>query len=286
MFSASLLVSIFVLLFVLVTIAKSVRIVPQGEEWIVERLGKYLNTLKPGLNIVVPYMDKVQYKLSTKDIILEVQQQEIITKDNAIIVANALCFIKVVDPRKAAYGVQDYQFAVATLTMTSLRAIIGSMELDDALSSRETIKAHLAVVMSNQTDDWGIVVRSVEIQDIKPSESMQVAMERQAAAERERKAVVTKAEGARQAAVLEATAREEAATKDALATIKMAEASAISIAKVKEAIGDNVVPAMYLLGERYIQALQNLSSSPNAKLVILPADLQESVRGLLGKTPT
>ena len=124
-------------LFVLITVFKGVRIVPQGEEWIVERLGRYHSTLKPGLNIVIPYMDVVAYRLPTKDIILDVQQQEIITKDNAVIVANALCFAKVVDPQKASYGVQNFSFAVTSLTMTSLRAIVGAMDLDEALSSRE-----------------------------------------------------------------------------------------------------------------------------------------------------
>lgn len=197
-------------LFVLITVLKGVRIVPQGEEWIVERLGRYHSTLKPGLNIVIPYMDVVAYRLPTKDIILDVQQQEIITKDNAVIVANALCFAKVVDPQKASYGVQDFSFAVTSLTMTSLRAIVGAMDLDEALSSREQIKARLRDAMSEQTEDWGVTVRSVEIQDIKPSENMQLAMERQAAAERERKADVTRAEGAKQAAILEAEARLQA----------------------------------------------------------------------------
>ncbi len=174
-------------LFVLITVFKGVRIVPQGEEWIVERLGRYHSTLKPGLNILVPYMDVVAYRLPTKDIILDVQQQEIITRDNAVIVANALCFAKVVDPQKASYGVQNFSFAVTSLTMTSLRAIVGAMDLDEALSSREQIKARLREAMSEQTEDWGVTVRSVEIQDIKPSENMQKAMERQAAAERERK---------------------------------------------------------------------------------------------------
>jgi len=200
----SLIVVATLAVFVLITVFKGVRIVPQGEEWIVERLGRYHSTLKPGLNIVIPYMDVVAYRLPTKDIILDVQQQEIITRDNAVIVANALCFAKVVDPQKASYGVQNFSFAVTSLTMTSLRAIVGAMDLDEALSSREQIKARLREAMSEQTEDWGVTVRSVEIQDIKPSENMQLAMERQAAAERERKADVTRAEGAKQAAILEA----------------------------------------------------------------------------------
>ncbi len=279
----SLIVIATLALFLLVTVFKGVRIVPQGEEWIVERLGRYHSTLKPGLNLLIPYMDVVAYKLPTKDIILDVQQQEIITRDNAVIVANALCFAKVVNPQKASYGVQDFTYAVTSLTMTSLRAIVGAMDLDEALSSREQIKARLREAMSEQTEDWGVTVRSVEIQDIKPSPNMQVAMERQAAAERERKADVTRAEGAKQAAVLEAEARLQAARLDAEAQISLAEASARSITLVREAVGSETTPAMYLLGERYIDAMETLAASDNAKIVVLPADLQETVRGLMGR---
>ncbi|MGE8063869.1 SPFH domain-containing protein [Pseudomonas sp. NPDC089569] len=268
--------------FAILTLYQGVRIVPQGEEWIVQRLGRYSKTLKPGLNLLVPFMDEVAYRLPTKDIILKVDQQEIITKDNAVILANAICFAKVVDPQKASYGVEDYQEAVTTLTMTSLRAIVGAMDLDEALSSRDKIKAQLRDAMSEQTEDWGITVRSVEIQDIKPSESMQGAMERQAAAERERKAQVIEAEGTKQATILEAQARQESAKLDAEAQIALAEASAKSITLVKQAMGDQSVPAFYLLGERYITAMESLAGSENSKIVLLPADLQGTIGGLLG----
>ena len=279
----SLIVVACLALFVLITVFKGVRIVPQGEEWIVDRLGRYHRTLNPCLNILIPYKDVVAYRLPTKDIILDVQQQEIITKDNAVIVANALCFAKVIDPQKASYGVQNFSFAVTSLTMTSLRAIVGAMDLDEALSSREQIKARLREAMSEQTEDWGVTVRSVEIQDIKPSPNMQLAMERQAAAERERKADVTRAEGAKQAAVLEAEARLQSARLDAEAQINLAEASARAITLVREAVGSETTPAMYLLGERYIGAMETLAASNNSKIVVLPADLQETVRGLLGR---
>lgn len=269
-------------LFAVITLFQAVRIVPQGEEWIVQRLGRYSKTLKPGLNLLVPFMDEVSYRLPTKDIILKVDQQEIITKDNAVILANAICFAKVIDPQKASYGVEDYQEAVTTLTMTSLRAIVGAMDLDEALSSRDKIKAQLREAMSEQTEDWGITVRSVEIQDIKPSASMQGAMERQAAAERERKAQVIEAEGTKQATILEAQARQESAKLDAEAQIALAEASAKSITMVKDAMGNESVPAFYLLGERYISAMENLAASDNSKIILLPADLQGTIGGLLG----
>ncbi|MCE1241347.1 MAG: paraslipin [Azonexaceae bacterium] len=280
---AGFVVAVALLVFVGVTIAKGVRIVPQGEEWIVERLGKYHGTLKPGLNIVIPYIDRVAYQLVTKDIILDVQEQEVITRDNAVILTNAIAFVKVTDPVKAVYGVTDFAEAIRNLIMTTLRSIVGEMELDEALSSRDKIKARLRESISDEAIDWGLTVKSVEIQDIKPSQSMQKAMEMQAAAERERKAAVTKAEGAKQSAILEAEARLESARRDADAQVMLAEASAEAIRRVTSAIGEHSAPMAYLLGEKYIGAMERLGEKDNAKLVVLPADLQEAVKGLFGK---
>jgi len=284
--SAGFAVVLALLIFAVVTIAKGVRIIPQGEEWIVERLGKYNGTLHPGLNIIIPYLDRVAYKLVTKDIILDVQEQEVITKDNAVIVTNAIAFVKVTDPVKAVYGVVDFSEAIRNLIMTTLRSITGEMELDQALSSRDKIKVRLRESISDEAVDWGLTVKSVEIQDIKPSASMQKAMEMQAAAERERKAMVTKAEGEKQAAILEAEARLEAAKRDAAAQVTLAEASAESIRRVTQAIGDQPTPMLYLLGEKYIASVAKLAESVNTKVVLLPADIQEAVRGVLGKFKT
>ena len=281
--NAGLAITIALLVFVVVTIAKGVRLVAQGEEWIVERLGKYHSTLRPGLNILIPYLDNVAYKLVTKDIILDVREQEVITRDNAVILANAIAFVKITDPVKAVYGVTDFAEAIRNMIMTTLRSIIGEMELDEALSSRDKIKARLRESIADEAVDWGLTVKSVEIQDIKPSESMQRAMEQQAAAERERKAAVTKAEGAKQAAILEADARLESAKRDANAQVMLAESSAEAIRRVTAAIGNDSGPMMYLLGEKYIASLEKLGQSPNAKVVVLPADLQETLRGVLGK---
>ena len=281
--NAGFVVTLAILVFVAVTIAKGVRIVPQGEEWIVERLGKYHGTLKPGLNIVIPYLDKVAYQLVTKDIILDVQEQEVITRDNAVILTNAIAFIKVTDPVKAVYGVTDFSEAIRNLIMTTLRSIVGEMELDEALSSRDKIKARLRESIADEAVDWGLTVKSVEIQDIKPSQSMQKAMEMQAAAERERKAVVTRSEGAKQSAILEAEARLESAKRDANAQVMLAEASAEAIRRITAAIGDKTGPMSYMLGEKYIAALERMGEKDNAKLVVLPADLQEAVRGLFGR---
>jgi len=281
--NAGFMVTLAILVFVVVTIAKGVRIVPQGEEWIVERLGKYHGTLKPGLNIVIPYLDKIAYQLITKDIILDVQEQEVITRDNAVILTNAIAFIKVTDPVKAVYGVTDFSEAIRNLIMTTLRSIVGEMELDEALSSRDKIKARLRESIADEAVDWGLTVKSVEIQDIKPSESMQKAMEMQAAAERERKAVVTRSEGAKQSAILEAEARLESAKRDANAQVMLAEASAEAIRRITAAIGDQSGPMSYMLGEKYIAALERMGDKDNSKLVVLPADLQEAVRGLFGR---
>jgi regulator of protease activity HflC (stomatin/prohibitin superfamily) len=269
--------------FVAITVAKGVRIVAQGEEWIVERLGKYHSTLRPGLNIIIPYLDQVQYKLVTKDIILDVQEQEVITKDNAVIVTNAIAFIKVTDPIKAVYGVTDFSEAIRNMIMTTLRSIIGEMNLDEALSNRDKIKARLRESIADEAIDWGLTVKSVEIQDIKPSESMQRAMEAQASAERERKAMVTKAEGTKQATILNAEAQLEAARLQAEAQITLADASAEALKRVALAVGSDDTPVRFLLGEKYISALGQLAQSDNTKTLVLPADLQDAVRGLFGR---
>ena len=277
--------AIVFLLFVVVTVGKGVRIIPQGEEWIIQRLGKYRVTLMPGLRFIIPYFDTVSYKLTTKDIILDVQEQEVITRDNAVIVVNAIAFIKITDPVKAVYGVGDYSEAIRNMIMTTLRSIVGEMELDQALSQRDMIKACLKAGVADEAMDWGLTVKSVEIQDIKPSESMQRAMELQAAAERERKAMVTRAEGEKQSMILTAEARLESAKRDAEAQIMLADASSQAITKVTGAFGENELPMLYLLGEKYISSLNKLAESQNAKIILLPADLQGTLRGLFQKLP-
>jgi len=284
--SAGFVVVVAVFVFVAVTIWKGIRIVPQGEEWIVERLGKYNGTLHPGLNIIIPYLDKIAYRLVTKDIILDVQEQEVITRDNAVILTNAIAFIKITDPIKAVYGVTDFSEAIRNMIMTTLRSIIGEMELDQALSSRDKIKVRLRESIADEAIDWGLTVKSVEIQDIKPSPSMTKAMEQQAAAERERKAMVTRAEGEKQSMILQAEARLESAKRDATAQVTLAEASAESIRRVTTAIGDQPTPMLYLLGEKYIASLAKMGESGSSKVVVLPADLQDALRGLFSRLKT
>ncbi len=273
-------VAVFVIL-VVVTIALGVRIVPQGSKQVVQRLGKYHKTLGPGLNIIFPYIDRVANKVTTKDIVLDIPSQEVITKDNAVIIANAVAYINIISPEKSVYGVEDYRLAIQNLVQTSLRSIIGEMDLDDALSSRDEIKARLKTAISDDIADWGITIKTVEIQDINPSETMQKAMEEQAAAERGRRATVTRADGEKAAAILEAEGRLEASKRDAQAKVVLAEASQRAIQKVTDAIKDNELPVMFLLGEKYIEALRNLSTSENSKVIVLPGDIPAAVRGII-----
>ena len=273
----------FVLIFlVIVAIVKGVRIVPQGEEWVVERLGKFAGVLSPGLHVINPIFTKVSYKVTTKDIILDVPEQEVITRDNAVILANAIAFIKVTKIDRAVYGIENFREAMRNMVQTSLRSIIGGMDLNQALTSRERIKAELKAAIADEALDWGLTVKSVEIQDIKPSRNMQEAMERQAAAERERVAVVTEAEGAKQSLILNAEARLEAARKDAEAQMVAARASAESIKFITEAVKENNSSAMFLLGDRYITALQKMSASENSKIIVMPGDLVGAVKSLVG----
>ncbi|PIJ49038.1 hypothetical protein BL250_17070 [Erwinia sp. OLTSP20] len=285
---------VILLIVVLVTLFKCVRIVPQGQQWIVERLGKYRVTLNAGLNILIPYIDNVAYKLSTKDQMFDIPTQEVITRDNAVVSVNAICFVKIADPQKAAYGVENFEIATVNLGMTSLRATIGKMDLDESLSSRDVIKGELLMAMADQMTDWGLIMRSIEIQDINPSASMQVAMEQQAAAERERKAIETRAagnkraaileaEGVKQSTILKAEAEQEAATRQAAAAISLAEgtrqanqllADSVSIAGGQSALN-------YQLAARYVDALSALSTSNNSKIIAMPADLAASIGGLV-----
>ncbi|MEQ1310148.1 SPFH domain-containing protein [Acinetobacter sp. XH1639] len=271
------------LAFIGITIFKGVRIVPQGYKWIVQRLGKYHTTLNPGLNFVIPYIDEVAYKITTKDIVLDIPSQEVITRDNAVLVMNAVAYINLTTPEKAVYGIENYTWAIQNLVQTSLRSIVGEMDLDDALSSRDHIKAKLKAAISDDISDWGITLKTVEIQDIQPSHTMQAAMEAQAAAERQRRATVTKADGEKQAAILEADGRLEASRRDAEAQVVLAESSQRAIEMITTAVGDKEIPVAYLLGEQYVKAMQDLSKSSNAKTVVLPSDVLNAIRGIMGK---
>lgn len=267
---------------VVFTVFKGVRIVPQGYKWIVQRLGKYHQTLEPGLNLIIPYVDDVAYKVTTKDVVLDIPSQEVITRDNVVIIANAVAYINIVQPEKAVYGIEDYEYGIRNLVQTSLRSIIGEMDLDSALSSRDQIKAQLKHAISEDIADWGITLKTVEIQDINPSQTMQMSMEEQAAAERLRRATVTRADGQKQAAILEADGRLEASRRDAEAQVVLAKGSEQSIRLITQAMGEEEMPVVYLLGEQYIKAMRELAESDNAKMVVLPADILSTVKGMVG----
>lgn len=280
---AGLVVTLVFSAFVIVTALKGVRQVPQGYKWVIQRLGKFSCSLNPGLNFIIPYIDVVAYKITTKDIVLDIPSQEVITKDNAVLITNAVAYINIISPEKAVYGVEDYVIAIQTLVQTSLRSIVGEMTLDAALSSREHIKAKLKAAISDDIADWGITLKTVEIQDVNPSSTMQHAMEEQAAAERARRATVTRADGEKEAVILEAEGQLEASKRAAEAQVILAKASQRSIQMVSEAIGDKEMPVVYLLGEKYINSLQSLSQSTNAKTLVFPADIPSAVQGMMGK---
>ena len=267
---------------VVITLYQGIKIVPQGEEWVVEKLGRFSRTLRPGLNFIVPFIERVRQRVSTRDIILDIPQQEVITRDNAVILTNAIAFIRVTNPRDAIYGVENFRLAIVNLVMTTLRSIIGEMKLDEALSNREQIKVRLKDQIIDDVADWGVTVKSVEIQDISPSKSMQASMERQAAAERERRAIETTAEGNKNAMILEAQGKLEAAKKEAQAQIALANASAKAIEMIDQSMKEKELPAMFLLGDRYIDTLEKLGESGNAKFIVYPADLREAIKGMLG----
>ena len=275
-------VMIVLVALVVFTVFKGVRIVPQGYKWVVQRLGKYSQTLEPGLNLIIPFVDDVAYKVTTKDIVLDIPSQEVITRDNVVIIANAVAYINIVRPDKAVYGIEDYEYGIRNLVQTSLRSIIGEMDLDSALSSRDEIKMKLKHAISEDIADWGITLKTVEIQDINPSQTMQASMEEQAAAERLRRATVTRADGQKQAAILEADGRLEASRRDAEAQVVLARGSEESIRLITNAMGEEEMPIVYLLGEQYIKAIRELAESDNAKMVVLPADILSTIKGMVG----
>ncbi|WP_265511367.1 SPFH domain-containing protein [Providencia rustigianii] len=282
------------LLFLAVTLYQCVRIVPQADQWVVERLGKYHTTLNPGLNILIPFLDNVAYRMSAKDQMIEVKGIEAITKDNAMTKVNAICFIRVADPKKAVYGVDNFNTAVRNLVMTTIRNAVGGMELDETLTNRDQLAAKLRSNMDVQMEDWGLMLRTVDIQDITPSDSMLKSMEKQAAAVRERKATeelaagnknaaIMEAEGKKESLILDAEAKQESAIREATALETLANGQFKASSKLAEALTiEGGREAMsFQLANNYIQTLSNLATSPNAKVVAMPADLAQSVGGLI-----
>jgi regulator of protease activity HflC (stomatin/prohibitin superfamily) len=286
--------AILLVLLVIVTLYSGVKTVPQGFDWTVERFGKYTGTLSPGLNIIVPYFDRIGRKINMMEQVLEVPQQEVITKDNVGVKVDAIVFIQVMDAASAAYKVANLTYAIGQLAMTNLRTVVGSMELDEVLSQRDIINTRLLTTIDHATGPWGVKVARIEIKDLQPPPDITNAMARQMKAERERRAViteadgekqaqVTRAEGAKQAAILEAEGRREAAFRDAEARERGAEAEAKATAMVSEAIARGDVNAInYFVALKYVEAFSELARSPQQKTVIVPAEMSALTGSLVG----
>ncbi|HEX3809238.1 MAG TPA: SPFH domain-containing protein [Rhizomicrobium sp.] len=279
-----------VLALALITILAGVKSVPQGREWTVERFGRFTKVLKPGLNLIVPFVDRIGRKLSVMEEVLPVPSQVVITRDNATVTSDAIAFYQVVDSAKAAYEVGNLQGAITNLCLTNARTVIGAMDLDEVLSKRDEINQRLLSVVDAATVPWGVKVTRIEIKDLSPPTDITEAMARQMKAERYRRAEVTqadgekqgailRAEGAKQSAILQAEGRKEAAFRDAEARERLAQAEAKATQMVSDAVEAGSVNALnYFLGQKYVEAFSQLAMGPNQKFVILP---MESA-GLLG----
>ena len=302
-------VLIAIVLLVIIVVKKSLVIIPQSETKIIERLGKYYATLNPGINLIIPFIDHAKEIVAvrngryvyTSDIDLREQvydfdRQNVITKDNIQMQINALLYFQIVDPFKAVYEINNLPNAIEKLTQTTLRNIIGEMELDQTLTSRDTINTKLRAVLDDATNKWGIKVNRVELQDIMPPESVLTAMEKQMQAERNKRAVILTSEGQKQSQILQSEGEKAAtinkaeaqkqqeilrAEGEAQARIRKAEAEAIAIEKVTEAVGKTTNPANYLLAQKYIQMMEELAKGDKTKTVYLPYEAT-NVMGSLG----
>jgi len=277
----------------IVLLVKAVRMVPQGFEWTVERFGKYTHTLDPGLHLLVPVVQAVGRKINMMEQVLDVPSQDVITKDNAVVKVDGVVFFQVLDAAKAAYEVSNLEIATIALVQTNIRTVIGSMDLDESLSQRETINAQLLSVVDQATNPWGIKVTRIEIRDIQPPRDLVDAMARQMKAEREKRANILEAEGLRaseilraegekQAAILQAEGEREAAFREAEARERLAEAEANATRMVSDAIASGNVQAInYFVAQKYIEAFKALAQAPNQKFVMMPME-SSGIIGSLG----
>ena len=278
----------------LVVLWSTVKTVPQGYNYTVETFGRYTRTLNPGLHILVPVMERVGYKMNMKEQVIDIPSQDIITKDNAMVTVDGVNFFQVLNAAKAAYEVDQLRAAIVNLTMTNIRTVMGSMDLDELLSNRDTINARLLQVVDAATKSWGVKVTRIEIKDIAPPRDLVDSMARQMKAEREKRAqileaeglrqgAILKAEGEKQAVVLAAEGRREAAFRDAEARERFAQAEAKATEVVSQAISAGNVQAInYFVANNYVKALEALAKSPNQKVLMLPLDASSVIGSLAG----
>jgi len=288
---------VFVIVFlvvILLTIFKGVVVVPQGNEYTVERFGRYTRTLRPGLHVIVPFIDGIGRRLNVMEQVLDIPTQEVITKDNASVRVDGVVFYQILDAVAAAYEVRELELATVNLSMTNLRTVMGSMDLDELLSQRDRINSQLLSVVDEATNAWGVKITRVEVKDISPPEDLVAAMNRQMKAERdkranileaegERQSEILKAEGEKQSLILEAEGRREAAFRDAEAREREAEAEAKATQVVSDAIQSGGSQAInYFIAQRYVDAMQAIAAAPNQKLVLMPLEATGVIGALAG----
>ena len=287
---------IFLAALALIVVMAVIKTVPQGWEYTVERFGRYTHTLKPGLHFLVPFVDRIGATISMMETVLDVPSQDVITKDNAAVVVDGIVFFQVLNAAEAAYEVANLDHAIQNLTMTNIRTVMGSMDLDELLSNREAINARLLRVVDEATNPWGIKVTRIEIKDIRPPENLVTAMGRQMKAEREKRAVILEAEGEKQSSVLraegvklgmilEAEGRKESALRDAEARERLAQAEAYATQVLSQSVTQGSAQALnYFIAQKYVEAFHTLASANNQKVVLMPMESSHLVSSIAGIT--